>query len=188
MLYGFQQEHCLMEYPLIENKNMKFFLSVMCIVRIWQSSCICTSISYNEVHISSEEDCQCSQHVLTIHTLNPTDTFFIYIPYLYYIWIEIIFSDIIKLLNNRNLSSGEDWGVFAHDIQKLRMSGLARTISTWFWNEDIWLPPGYHWESFNSPQLTNNKTVRVEPGELARFSARVLRIISLPECFVRTQE
>ena len=50
------------------------------------------------------------------------------------------------------------------------MSGLARTISTWFWNEDIWLPPGYHWESFNSPQLTNNKTVRVEPGEFARFS------------------
>ena len=66
------------------------------------------------------------------------------------------------------------------------MSGLARTISTWFWNEDIWLPPGYHWESFNSPQLTNNKTVRVEPGEFARFSD-LLYPIPLALCLILTR-
>lgn len=50
------------------------------------------------------------------------------------------------------------------------MSTLVTTISKWFWNEHIWLPPGYDWDSFKSPQLTNNKTVMVEPGEFAKFS------------------
>ena len=66
------------------------------------------------------------------------------------------------------------------------MSGVVTTLSKWFWSEHIWLPPGYGWDSFNSPQLTNNKTVRVEPGEFAKFSD-LLYPIPLALCLILTR-
>ena len=42
-------------------------------------------------------------------------------------------------------------------------------ISEWFWNEDIWLPPGYNWNSFRTVQVTNSSNVRVEPSQFAQF-------------------
>ena len=50
------------------------------------------------------------------------------------------------------------------------MASLVRSLSAWFWNDQVWLPPGYTWSSFNSPQLTNNQTVIVQPGDFAKFS------------------
>ena len=35
---------------------------------------------------------------------------------------------------------------------------LFQSASDWFWNEDVWLPPGYSWDHFKNSQLTNNKT------------------------------
>ena len=50
------------------------------------------------------------------------------------------------------------------------MAKVLGWMSQWFWNDQIWLPPGYSWSSFNSPQLTNNKTVLLQPGDFAKFS------------------
>ena len=47
--------------------------------------------------------------------------------------------------------------------------GVFNKISEWFWNEDIWLPPGYNWNSFKTVQLTNSSNVRVEPTQFAQF-------------------
>ena len=47
--------------------------------------------------------------------------------------------------------------------------GVFDKISEWFWNEDIWLPPGYNWNSFKTVQLTNSSNVRVEPSQFAQF-------------------
>ena len=54
------------------------------------------------------------------------------------------------------------------------MAGVVTAISEWFWNEHIWLPPGYDWDSFNSPQLTNNKTELVEPAQFAKFREEII--------------
>ena len=50
------------------------------------------------------------------------------------------------------------------------MASLVSSLSQWFWNDHVWLPPGYTWSSFNSPQLSNNKTVLLQPGDFAKFS------------------
>ena len=50
------------------------------------------------------------------------------------------------------------------------MASVVSSLSQWFWNDHVWLPPGYTWSSFNSPQLTNNETVIVQPGDFAKFS------------------
>ena len=50
------------------------------------------------------------------------------------------------------------------------MASMLSSISGWFWSDQVWLPPGYTWSSFNSPQLSNNKTVLLQPGDFAKFS------------------
>ena len=50
------------------------------------------------------------------------------------------------------------------------MERVLKVASDWFWNEDIWLPPGHTWASFQETQVTNNNTVLVEPEEFAQFS------------------
>ena len=50
------------------------------------------------------------------------------------------------------------------------MERVLKVASDWFWNEDIWLPPGHTWSSFQERQVTNNNTVLVEPEEFAQFS------------------
>lgn len=49
------------------------------------------------------------------------------------------------------------------------MEEVLRVASDWFWNEDIWLPPGHAWSNFRESQVTNNTSVVVEPGEFAQF-------------------
>ena len=34
----------------------------------------------------------------------------------------------------------------------------ARLVTSWFWREEVWLPPGYTWDSFQRPQLTRNRS------------------------------
>ena len=50
------------------------------------------------------------------------------------------------------------------------MERVLKVASDWFWNEDIWLPPGHTWSSFREPQKTSNSSVVVKPEEFAQFS------------------
>ena len=47
---------------------------------------------------------------------------------------------------------------------------MMGAISDWFWNEDVWLPPGYKWDDFKISQLTSNNTVTLQPHQFAQFS------------------
>ena len=49
------------------------------------------------------------------------------------------------------------------------MERVLKGASDWFWNEDIWLPPGHTWSSFREAQMTSNNSAVVEPGEFAQF-------------------
>ena len=48
------------------------------------------------------------------------------------------------------------------------MSVLINSVSAWFWNEDVWLPPRVTWSSMKSVQIVNGS--RIEPEEFAQFS------------------
>ena len=48
------------------------------------------------------------------------------------------------------------------------MTFLSSSISGWFWNEDIWLPPKVTWNSFNHPHTVNTRTFN--PEQFAQFS------------------
>ena len=40
-------------------------------------------------------------------------------------------------------------------------------VSSWFWNDDIWLPPGITWDTMKQPQSVNNTTIY--PEQFAQF-------------------
>ena len=46
---------------------------------------------------------------------------------------------------------------------------MMKMFSDWFWQPDVWLPPGYTWDHFKTVQLTNNGTERVSPDQFAQF-------------------
>jgi len=48
------------------------------------------------------------------------------------------------------------------------MSSLMSSLSSLFWNDDIWLPPGVSWSSMQQPQTVNNTTIY--PEQFAQFS------------------
>ena len=47
------------------------------------------------------------------------------------------------------------------------MSSMLSSLSTWFWNDDIWLPPGITWSSMKKPQSVNSITIH--PEQFAQF-------------------
>ena len=49
------------------------------------------------------------------------------------------------------------WWWWRSEVRTTTMR-LFQSASDWFWNEDVWLPPGYSWDHFKNSQLTNNKT------------------------------
>ena len=36
------------------------------------------------------------------------------------------------------------------------MERVLKVASEWFWNEDIWLPPGHTWSSFQESQVNTD--------------------------------
>jgi len=48
------------------------------------------------------------------------------------------------------------------------MSSLLSSAFSWFWNDDVWLPPNITWDSFKEPHLVNEEVVR--PEDFASFT------------------
>eukprot|EP00092_Neocalanus_flemingeri_P018364 GFUD01019873.1.p1 GENE.GFUD01019873.1~~GFUD01019873.1.p1 ORF type:complete len:369 (-),score=76.95 GFUD01019873.1:446-1552(-) len=48
------------------------------------------------------------------------------------------------------------------------MTSVISSISGWFWNEDLWLPPRVTWDSFKHPQTVNTTTLY--PEQFAQFT------------------
>ena len=44
---------------------------------------------------------------------------------------------------------------------------MQSSQSSWFWNEDIWLPPGITWDTMKQPQSVNNTIIY--PEQFAQF-------------------
>ena len=47
------------------------------------------------------------------------------------------------------------------------MSSVFSSMSSKFWNDDVWLPPGVTWSSMKQPQTVNNTTIY--PEQFAQF-------------------